>query len=825
MTKACALCGLARGRSDLRLEVSGDILSFCCPACLHIFQILHNSSGEAFTDFRGSDLFRASVAEGLIAAAENNGPEGRGRRFVAQADGGHMAGDRGIEAVFTLEGMSCVSCTWLIEEILRKMDGVLGAEAVFMADTVKVRYLPHRINRSAIVKKLEQFGYQARPLGEQSSSDQKKSFLHLGIASILTFNIMMISFAVYGGFLQELGKTGISTLSLPLCLLAAPVVFYSGWPIIKRGWFGLKSCRFPMDTLIAVGALTTYGYSVYQMLHGSLHLYFDTAAMLITLVLFGRFLENRIRRKVTAGFNMLHDLIGSKVRTDREGRVQWVAASSIKVGDSCIVRAGERVPVDGRVVSERAEVDESVLTGESRPVIKYPDDDVLAGSLLLSKELNLTAVRVGSQSSIGRMSMLIHQALAAKTPTEQLADRITVFVVPMVLLAAGATVIALMMGGASADIAILRAVTILVIACPCALGIATPLAKVAIIGKGKELGIVIRDAAAFEQAHTLNAMVFDKTGTVTEGKFTLRTLHALTCSESAALQRIAAVECKEEHFLAREIKRRAAQLGLIVEPAADCRSLTGLGVTGRVNGEEVIVGSRRLLRQRHINIPEEIAEQAAREEEKGLTVIFAAWQNRVQAMAAFGDLLKPGVPKLIADLRAKGIQVWLVSGDSQATTAAIAAQMGVTQFAGRTSPRDKVRLVRKLQAQGGRVGMIGDGVNDSAALAQADVGFGIGCNLGNIIKEAADVTLPGGGLDCLPAALELSRMLVRVVRQNLGMLGLLNPLLAVFAMLASSLTVIGNTLRIAKSGSKVSREAMEGRVVDNMVREPAKPFL
>jgi heavy metal translocating P-type ATPase len=834
LPETCALCGLPRGRSRLRLQAGGKVLPFCCPGCLHVFQILSGRSGEDFHDFRASELFRTCVAAGLIPATAKTEAVDSRERFDPKAAAGLPPEDPGIETVLTIQGLWCVSCSWLIEEILRQTDGVLSAEVVFMADIVKVRYQPHRINRQAIAKKIEQLGYRACPRDEGPDAVQRKSFLRLGVASILTFNIMMISFAVYGGFFEELGKTGIRTLSLPLCLLATPVVFYSGWPILLRGWLSLQSCRFSMDTLIAVGALTAYGYSFYEMMHGSLHLYFDTAAMLVTLVLLGRFIEHRVRRQVTAGVNLLHDLVGGKIRMELEGREKWMAIAAMRAGDSYVVKAGERVPVDGRVLSGRAEVDESVLTGEARPVEKRTDDEVLAGSLLLAGDLRLAATRVGAKSSIGQMMALVQGALAAKNSIEQLADRITVVFVPLVLVMAAATAIVLLFAGAAADTAILRAVTILVIACPCALGIATPLAKVAILGRGKEQGILIRDATAFEQAYKLDAMVFDKTGTVTEGNFTLRSLYAPAHSEAEVLHRLAAVECLEEHFLAREVRRYAMERGLAIETASSCRSFPGLGVAGRVHGEEVAVGSRRFMEHLQRDIPEEIAGRAAADEKKGLTVIFVAWQNRVRAMAAFGDVLKSRAPRVIAQLRAKGIQVWLVSGDSQATTAAVAAQLGIGRFVGRTSPEDKVSLVRGLQAQGRRVGMIGDGVNDSAALAQADIGFAVGCNLGHIMEEAADVTLLGGGLDRLPATLALSRQLVRAVRQNLAlaflynglgiplaMLGMLNPLLAVFAMLVSSLTVIGNTLRIAKTGTGVGRETTGGRIVEGMVREPA----
>jgi Cu+-exporting ATPase len=834
----CSLCGLSRGQSRLQLEVGGKILYFCCPGCQHVFQILFNGTGTIASEFRSSALYKDCVAAGIIPASEPTGPIDVVRLSASENKSPAMDEELWLETTLKIEGMECVSCSWLIEEVLRRTAGVVAAEVIFPADMVKVTYQPHHLDVQEIGARISQFGYRACPADEPVDANQKKSFLRLGIASILTFHVMMISFAFYGGFFQDLGGTGINTLSLPLCLLATPVVFYSGWPILVRGWYGLRTWRFTMDTLIALGALTAYGYSLYQMTADSLHLYFDTAAMLITLVLLGRFIENRARRRVTVGLTALHDLVGGKVRMDRQGREQWIKTAVVRPGDPFIVRAGERVPVDGRVVAGGGDVDEAVLTGESRPVRKQTDDEVLAGSLLLAGDLHLSATRVGPESSVGQILELVRKALVKKNPVEQLADRITGLFVPVVLLLAAASTITLLAVGVASDLAVLRAVTILVIACPCALGIATPFAKVAIIARGRDQGIIISEATAFEGAHRLNTIVFDKTGTITQGNFTLLSLFAPDYSEAEVLRRMAAVESAAEHFLAREIRREVRARSLEIIPAADGRIFPGQGVTGRIDDEEVTIGSRQFMREQGLTVPENIAARADNEEKKGLTVIFAAWQNRVRAIAAFGDTVKPEAQELVTGLRRKGIDVWLISGDSQTTTAAIAKQLGIRRFAGRARPEDKEDLVSKLQARGLRVGMVGDGINDAAALARAEVGFSMGSNPGKLMEEAADVLLLGRDINRLPAALNLSALLVKTVRQNLifaflyngigiplAMLGLLNPLLAVTAMLASSMTVIGNAMRIAGKDAWISGSTAGSRTVDNDMSATAEALL
>jgi len=810
--KKCSLCGLNRGRSRLQLEARDELFHFCCHGCLHVFQILQNISPDPTADFRSSDLFRACVNAGLIPAGENSDQTSFGKS-PSQKDNIYIPPEdkAGIETVFTIKDLWCISCAWLIEEILRRTEGVIDAEVSFMADMLKVRYQPHRIDNQEITEIIERFGFHAVPVTGQDDAHLDRAFLRLGVAAILTFNIMMISFGIYGGFFQELGNTGLGTLSLPLFLLAIPVIFYSGRPILQRAW--------SMDILIAVGALTAFGYSVYQMMQASIHLYFDTATMLITMVLLGKFVENRARSQACAGINTLKELVWSKVRRDLDNREQWTEISAMRIGDSFIVKTGERVAADGLVIDGRADVDESVLSGESHPVAKNPQDNVLAGSLLVNGYLRISATRIGDKSSLGQMVDLIQKAIATQNPVEQLADRITGLFVPLVFLTAATTAAILFYTGAAADTAILRAVTILVIACPCALGIASPLAKAVVIAKGRPQGVVIRDPAAFELAYRIEALVFDKTGTVTEGKYSLCKLYAPSASETEVLRRMAAVEYSEDHFLAREIRRCAVEKGVVSEPADDRQSIPGRGVTGWVDGEKVAVGSLRFMRDLDIKIDQAMELQAAAAERKGQTVIFTAWHNMVQAMAACGDVLKPGARELVASLRERGIHVWLVSGDSRATTAAVATQLQIDHFVGRARPRDKVDLIRRLQSEGLLVGMIGDGINDSAALAQADLGFGVGGSPGNIMEEAADVTLLGRGLDRLPETMKLSRLLTKAVHQNLilaflynsigipvAALGLLNPFLAVTAMLASSLTVITNTLRIAGTGSVMDRQ-------------------
>ncbi len=475
-----------------------------------------------------------------------------------------------------------------------------------------------------------------------------------------------------------------------------------------------------------------------------------------------------------------------------------------------MVLAGERIPLDGQVLSGQGEVDESILTGEARPVKKQPGDGVMGGALLLAGELKIETTRVGRESSLGQMITLMQEALAKKNPAELLADRITRWFVPVILALAGLTALYLWLSQFSVDEALLRSLTVLLISCPCALGIATPIVKVAVMGLAKSRGILIRDPGALERTKDLDTLVFDKTGTLTEGNFSLQRIVTTGTPEREVLSRVAAVETHSNHFLAREIVRRAREENIKMEEAHGYESLEGMGVKGNVKGDLIFIGNRQFMNREKIEIPSALNQQALGFEEKGMTTAFFGWEKEVQGFLVFGDSLRKGIREMVQELQARGITTWIVSGDAQGTTRAVAGELGVANFLGQALPQDKVEFIKSLQDKGHRVGMVGDGINDAAALAQADVGFALGTGT-HILREASDFTLLASDPTRVPDALDLSALAVRAIRQNLffaflynsigiplAVAGVLNPLIAVFAMFASSLTVIGNALRITK---------------------------
>ncbi|RJQ49769.1 MAG: heavy metal translocating P-type ATPase [Desulfobacteraceae bacterium] len=810
----CLLCDFPLGRSRFQKEFDGQMHAFCCPGCLHVYEILSSRPDAASGDFRNSDLYRAFDAAGLIR-------QGGGDESPAGNDSlADRESELAEEGNWRIEGMWCTACGWVIEEVIRKTPGILSAEVSFITDSLRIRYLPHRLELEGLKKRIADFGYRMADFSAQDENDRVKKDLlvRFGVSSILTMNIMMISFSLYFGFLGVLDDAAVRYLSYPIALMGTAVVFYGGFPILRNAWKSIRVGSMTMDALIGTGALSAYFYSIVRMRSGSIHLYFDTASMLITLVLLGRLIDIHIRHKITAGIDALHRLSRQKVRLIYCGRERWTDPEAVQVGELFQVREGERVPIDGRIVSGRARLDESILTGESRPVSKKIGEDVRAGSLLIEGEACLEAIRIGSESTVGQMISLVQQALTRKNTSEDLADRITRKLVPLILLLSAGTAVFWHLYTKDIDESLLRAITVLVITCPCALGIAVPLAKVAAISFGRSKGVLIRSQEALEKVRDLDTIVLDKTGTLTEGRFALRHIHTASSDTPGVLERLAAVESHSDHFLAGEILRRAASEGISVQKAENFQSFEGLGVSGIYRREEIFAGNRSFMdRQGLASTRPDVDRLAESYERSGMTTVFFGWQGVVQGFLAFGDQIKPTSRITIEKLRSRGLEVRLLSGDSIETTRAVARELGIDAFKGQMLPAEKAEVICSLQAEGRRVGMVGDGVNDAPALAASDLGFAMG-GRANPLQSASDLTLLSSDPAVLDEMFSLSLLASRVLRQNLffafiynvlgiplAIGGLLNPLIAVVAMFASSLTVIGNTLRISNSKKEPRR--------------------
>ena len=806
----CRLCGLPiRGHTD----------GFCCPGCRHVFEILREMTGSAEAEaMQGHEFFRRMQAAGIVPREgpprfeEDHGREGDDGRDCEPPAPPDETTDR---RVFRVEGMWCPSCSWVIERILRKEEGVLWATASFASDRVRVTYLPRLVGPGRIAQAIEDLGYRVVPSdAEQRHERQLRSeLLRLGLSVFLTVNIMMLSFGIYQGYIFEgffLEVTGsaVRMIGVPALLMSTIVVFWGGFPILERAVRAARARAFVMETLIGFGAVAAYGLSLYGLLHGSLHLYFDTAAMLITLVLLGKYLESRIRTRATRGIEEIYGLLPGKARLRTGEGDRYVSIGAVEPGALVRVVEGEPIPVDGVIVAGRGTVDESKLTGESELRAKGEGDTVLGAGRLVSGEVTVRATGVGESSAIGRMITLMEEAMVAKNPAERLADRIMAVFAPAVIALAVSTGLALALLGRPVESALVRAITVLVIACPCALGIAIPLARVAAVGRARRSGILVVNAEALEKANRLTAVVIDKTGTATHGEYEALDVEALGASPEEVLTVAAALEAGSDHPVALAV--RASRHGPGQTGATDITIAPGRGVRGVVDGRKALVGSLAFMEEHGIEVSPTWSGAAELCSSRGETVVFVVWDGSARGMIRLGDSLREDMAATVAGLKARGVEVHLVSGDTPATTAFVAGELGIDRFEGGVLPADKVERIRALQSAGHTVAMVGDGANDAAALAAADVGFATGEAL-TVTKNASDMTLLSFSGTRLIEAIGLSEIAVRTIGTNLALAlgynvialplavaGVVNPIIAVSLMLISSLTVVANSARIAR---------------------------
>jgi heavy metal translocating P-type ATPase len=707
--------------------------------------------------------------------------------------------------------MWCPACAWVIEETLKRTPGVISASCNFATDRVRCDYNPVLTSPHQIVDAINSLGYKAYVSGDDVDTGTRRAeLIRLLISAFLTMNVMVLSFALYSGFFIQLSRDSIYKLSWPMFIMASIVLFYGGNNIYRRAWAGIFSAALSMETLITVGSFSAYFYSIYGLLSGSIHLYFDTASMLITLVLLGKLLESRAKAKVQEDLANFFSLRPSKVKICSEQYPQgrYVAADNLQQGDTFRVEESEVLPADGLILHGEGAVDESSLTGEPLPVIKKDGDPVKSGSKVIQGTFEIRAERVGEDSVVGQMIAIMEKALGERTPFEGKAERALQWFVPSIIALSVGTGLVCLLSGLSLDQAMIRAVTVMVISCPCTLGIAIPMARVAGISLAGRKGILVRDFISFEQADRVDAFVLDKTGTVTKGQWSLLEIIALdSLSEAELLALAASLENESDHLIAAEITREAARRQ--VQPlSVEGVEVSENGVSGVVTGKKVKIGSRGFLAAELEAGPDlPVAENRPEH-----SLVFMSYAGRVCGVFVFGDELKPNSIPAVSRLHGAGYRVALVSGDDDQTTKAIAKEVGIDEAQGGKLPQEKASFIAALQQQGQLVAMVGDGINDAPALVQADLAIAVhsGSDLG---KEAADLTLMRGDLLQLWDFVLLAKEVKKKIHQNLGfsfiynlvsipiaMSGLLTPPIAVSAMLLSSLSVIGNTILLLKKG-------------------------
>uniref|UniRef100_UPI003877CAF7 heavy metal translocating P-type ATPase n=1 Tax=Xanthomonas bonasiae TaxID=2810351 RepID=UPI003877CAF7 len=727
-----------------------------------------------------------------------------------------------------LSGMSCASCAAAIETVLANTPGVIAGSVNLASARARVEYVAELVAPAGIVARIASAGFgasvvremdqaqlQAREQAERRAWHRELGRFAAAVLLTLPLFVQMFGMLDISAIAHALGGQHAEPLPRWLqLLLATPVQFWLGARFYRAGFAALRNGRANMDVLVALGTSMAYLYSAAVTVFGlaGQHVYFEASASIVTLILLGRLLEARARRRTSSAIRALLDLKPKTAKVERDGAIVEVDAAELIVGDVFVVAAGERVPVDGEVLDGRSSVDEAMLSGEAMPVAKEPGSRLFAATVNQFGMLRARATGVGADTLLAQIIRMVDAAQGSKAPIQHLVDRIAGVFVPVVIAIAMLTLAATWWLSGSFATALVHAVAVLVIACPCALGLATPTAIMVGTGVGARSGILIRNAEVLERARALTTLVLDKTGTLTEGRPQVTAIGVADGGDATALLRLAAaLEVGSAHPLADAIVRRAADDGVRGTPplpVAAVETLPGKGVRGRVATREVALGSLAWLRELSVQVPDAaLLQRAEAAQAKGQSVVAVALDGRLAGYIAIADPLRDGALEAVARLKARGIDVVMLSGDNRHVAQAVAAQVGIARVLAEVLPQHKAEEVQRLRAEpGAHVGMVGDGINDAPALAAADVSFAIGAG-SDIAVEAADVVLVHGDLDGVATAIDLSAATLRKIRQNLffaffynvlgiplAAFGLLNPVLAGAAMALSSVSVLANSL-------------------------------
>ena len=700
-------------------------------------------------------------------------------------------------------GMTCVRCAGAVEHALKAVEGIETVSVSYANERAEITYDTAKTDRKRMEKAVKAAGYT---VVEDKAAFRRREMRELTILFVVSavlsapFMLMMVlMFAAPNAHLTHMLHNGWFQL-----ILATPVQFIIGWRFYKGAFLSLKNRSPSMDVLVALGTTAAYGYSLYNVLTDGGHLYFEGAAVIITLVLLGKLLETRARSKTSAAIELLMHLQPPTATVIRDGAELVIPASEIAEGDILLIHPGESLSADGEVLSGRSTVDESMLTGESMPVGKEPGAKVFGGTVNGAGALTVRAENVGSQTVLSGIIRLVEQAQSSKARIQKIADKVSAVFVPAVVAVALLTLLLTLAILRQPEEAVSRAVAVLVIACPCSLGLATPTALMVGTGRAASMGILIKSADALETACKIQLMILDKTGTITEGRPAVTDLEVLALSRDELLRLAASAEQSSEHPVAKAV--RESWTGETA-PAEDFASLTGRGISAKVEGRDVLVGNRLLMEENNVDFPFDPSDW----ENEGKTVLLMAVDGKAAAAIAVADPVRETSPAAIADLHALGVRVQMVTGDNPRTAAAIARQVNIDQVTAGVLPDGKVQAVQDGKAAGLVVAMAGDGINDAPALAAADVGFAMGSGT-DIAMESGDVVLVGANIAALASAIRLSRATMRKIRQNLfwaffyncigiplAALGLLSPVVAGAAMAFSSVSVVTNSMLLKRS--------------------------
>lgn len=798
--ETCFHCGaLIPAGVVVEEQRDNETLRFCCKGCWGAYLLITGAGLASFyqrRDWQETGLIKDAYESAFDDTCLN--------RFVQQA--GPSSGS--IDVI--IDGIRCASCVWLNEKFIGGLEGVEDVRVNYATSRARIRFDRSATSPAVLFARISEIGYHPRPYtrsaAEESAGREHRDLLiRFGTAFFLTMQLMAYSFGLYAGYFQGIGDEIKQILQFFSMLVTAPVIFYCGRPFLTGAWRGLKNHAPTMDLLIVIGALSSFVYSVYATFSGG-EVYYETAAMIITLILAGRILENMAKRRACSGTERLLGLTAGTATRISGDLQEAVDIADIRIGDLLLVGAGERFPVDARLVEGTTDVDESPATGEPMPVLKQPGDSLTAGSINLTGTVRIVCEQPAADSFVARVARLVEEAQSRRAPIQGLTDRIAALFVPCVLaLGLGTFIWQYWLHVAPLGQALMTALAVVLIACPCALGLATPTAIVAGTGAAAAAGVIFKGGDILEQLSRVSVALFDKTGTITCGSPRVEALYPAAGQERLELLALAAaVEAGSLHPIGRAICACAAgEAGLIRRDGHDLRTVAGGGVTGTVAGEAVLVGSFRFLQDAGVpDLPDDVLPPP------GGTVVFIARAGRYAGSMLVSDRLRDEASGVIAYFRQHGVTSLLLSGDRQESVIATARFLGVEEGIGELSPACKTGYVEKRRADGATVLMVGDGINDAPALSAADVGCAIAGGT-DIAIETSDLVLARPDLQRLVTAHAIACRTMTVIRQNLGwafiynligiplaMAGLLTPIYAAAAMALSSLCVVGNSLRL-----------------------------
>jgi len=810
MAKACFHCGQAIPNEDLVLKPINNIeQSFCCHGCASVCEVIHEA---------GLESFYQRTPDGELLSPPP--PPNKDIEFFDYDEvQSQFVDDLTEKREITLmsEAIHCAACVWLIEHTMAKMDGILLARVNFTNKQIKVRWDNSKIQLSAIIKKLNAIGYDASPYDPSASDEAYRKanrdlLYRLGFAGFAMMNVMWFAVALYSGAAEdEEYRSYFHWLQL---FIATATLAYSGQPFLKGAWTSIKSKTVGMDVSISLGMLTTYCYSVWVTVHPGHtgEVYFDTLIDFMFLLLIGRYLEAISKNKAIDASRRLMDLQPKVARKTVDGEEQVVPVRSLLKGDSIIVKPGEQIPVDGIVLVGQSLVNESMLSGESKEVTKNVDDTVAAGTLNTDGHLTIRVEKILQDTQLGKIVHMVEEAQGSKAPIQCTADKIMPWFVSITLTLALAS-FTYWLFNESVEFAIITATAVLIITCPCAFGLATPMAIAVASGVSARNGILIKNGTVLEILHSVDHFVFDKTGTLTKGEMrVVGEAYSEGVDRAEALKIAASIEHLSEHSLGLAIVSSVKQefgYGTNSWLTVNGFKITpGKGVEGSIESQIYRIGTAGWLKELNLSIPSHLSELASEKATLAQTAVWLASETKVLGVLFLEDEIRPEAVDLIKRLKAKNKKVTLLSGDLAVVANRVAEQLGGMQVIAEVLPQDKNEIIRQIQAKGELVTMIGDGVNDAPALVRADVGIALGSGT-DVSMESADIVLMNNELLAVDTAIELSAKTLRTIKQNiassityniimvpLAMSGVLTPLIAAITMPLSSLVVIGNAARI-----------------------------